>query len=100
MTALPHSEGETLFRMLKKLASMEKGTKVDIQFTTRSLPYGYGRNFGFNRVIKVSNLVNMKNCDVMNIRFSFFACIQRFPLYIYYVVGGKAIVECSGHAPR
>jgi hypothetical protein len=41
--------------MLLKLAKMEKA-KIDIEFTSRALPYGYGRNFGFNRVIKVNAL--------------------------------------------
>ena len=39
--------------MLVHLASREKGSSVELTFSARALPYGYGRNFGFNRVIKV-----------------------------------------------
>jgi hypothetical protein len=64
VTAMPKSKGETLYRMLLKLAKMEKA-KIDIEFTSRALPYGYGRNFGFNRVIKVNAL-----CEYINILFN------------------------------
>jgi len=53
VTALPGSGGEALFRMLSLLSAREKGPVMELTFSHRALPYGYGRNFGFNRILKV-----------------------------------------------
>ena len=52
VTALPGSGGETLFRLLSALAATDK-PGIELEFSHRTLPYGYGKNFGFNRVIKL-----------------------------------------------
>ena len=67
ITALPHSGGEVLFRLLSLLAAQEKGAP-EVVFSERVLPYGYGRNFGFNRVIKLVarplwNIAAIKRAD-------------------------------------
>ena len=50
--------GPALYRMLLRLANQASSTtpknrRIDLVLSSRAPPYGYGRNIGYNRVIKV-----------------------------------------------
>ena len=52
IAALPGSGGEVLYRLLQQLTRAEPKTRIELVFSSRAPPYGYGRNLGFNRIVK------------------------------------------------